>query len=95
AQEKRLGNQGRLAAQARPWRARPLWRWASLEVEKEPGQLNMGIAKAVDDRDAVPLEDLAGLSRRAGDEGWHGPVIDQIHDRAARRLQYLREELKR
>lgn len=37
---------------------------------------------------------LGGISRQASEEGWHEPVIDEIHECVARRLQYLREEVR-
>jgi len=41
------------------------------------------------------LERLLGdISRQATEEGWHEPVVDEIHDCVARRLQYLREEAR-
>lgn len=36
---------------------------------------------------------LEGVSAKAIDDGWHEPVIDRIHERVARRIEYLGEEL--
>ncbi len=37
---------------------------------------------------------FADVTRQATEEGWHEPVIDQIHERVSRRLGYLSEEVQ-
>lgn len=39
-------------------------------------------------------EGLPAVSEKAASEGWHGPVIDRIHEAVARRLGFLREEVQ-
>jgi len=41
------------------------------------------------------LDELVGsISRHAQEQGWHGPVIDRIHDEVSQRLGFLREEAR-
>lgn len=41
------------------------------------------------------LDDLLGaLVGRSKEQGWHGPIVDQIHLQVSRRLGFLREEVK-
>jgi hypothetical protein len=40
------------------------------------------------------LDDLLGaLVGRSKEQGWHGPVVDQIHHQVSRRIGFLREEV--
>jgi len=38
---------------------------------------------------------LATLVERSKEEGWHGPIVDDIHFQVSRRLGFLREDVKR
>ena len=52
-------------------------------------------AWALGDRDERlhDLDDLLGaIVERSMEQGWHGPVVDQIHHQVSRRLGYLSEE---
>ncbi|HET6571331.1 MAG TPA: HipA N-terminal domain-containing protein [Solirubrobacterales bacterium] len=41
------------------------------------------------------LDDLLGaLVERSKEQGWHGPVVDQIHYQVSRRIGFLREETR-
>ena len=39
-------------------------------------------------------EQLGAVVELAKEQGWHGPVVDQIHHQVSRRLGFLREEAK-
>lgn len=39
-------------------------------------------------------EVLPAVSEKAASEGWHGPVIDRIHECVSRRVDFLREEVQ-
>ena len=42
------------------------------------------------------LDELLGaIIERSMEQGWHGPVVDQIHHQVSRRLGYLSEEVGR
>ena len=42
------------------------------------------------------LDELLGaIVERSKEEGWHGPVVDQVHHQVSRRLGYLSEEVGR
>jgi hypothetical protein len=40
------------------------------------------------------LDELLGaLVGRSKEQGWHGPIVDQIHHQVSRRIGFLREEV--